>query len=179
VTGATVALTDELAASPLLPLRTKAIGTAIIEWTTALRSTTSNAQAVAALDAIAMRGESIADLGARIDARLDALARRAWHPDESDGAASRLEMTNRNLMALDRAWFDSKGLVGRPWWRNLALASDRESGYGALPLPLLAEAMEVGDDSAIADAMERTAEAIDRIATTLQEIDASMAGLNE
>lgn len=45
--------------------------------------------------------------------------------------------------AVDRALLDPAGIGGRPWFRNLTLASDRDSGYRAMALPGLADATDI------------------------------------
>jgi len=169
VTNATSALTAELAHAPLIPIRAESIGHSIVAWTTALRKRSDDERILRTLDALSLRGELIAELGAKVDARLD------------DAAASgRLEPELRReldamLMALDRSWYDSEGLAGRPWNRNLALAADRETGYGSDALPLVSAALQSGDPSRIESAMQRTADAMDRITATLQVLDESIA----
>ena len=60
---------------------------------------------------------------------------------------------------------------GRPWFRNEFSASDRDSGYGAVVLPRMAEAIRDGDQAALDEAVARyrtligrTADAANRIA---------------
>jgi N-acetylated-alpha-linked acidic dipeptidase len=67
-----------------------------------------------------------------------------------------------------------EGLVGRPWYRNLLFAADRNNGYANIALPGIAEAVEDGDrprvGREIADlaARVRTAAAhLDRATTLL------------
>jgi N-acetylated-alpha-linked acidic dipeptidase len=56
---------------------------------------------------------------------------------------------SRSLIAFDRAWIEPGGLPGRPWYRNEFAASDRDSGYGAVVLPALAEAIRDRDQPAL------------------------------
>ena len=61
---------------------------------------------------------------------------------------------SRSLIAFDRAWLEPGGLPGRPWYRNEFTASDRDSGYGAVVLPALAEAIRDRDQPALDRAIE-------------------------
>ena len=58
---------------------------------------------------------------------------------------------DRKARELDRAMLDPLGVPGRPWFRTLALASDRDSGYAATALPALAEAATPAEASSAAD----------------------------
>ena len=48
----------------------------------------------------------------------------------------------RRARAIDRALLDESGLPGRPWFRNLTIASDRDSGYKGTSLPALTDAQD-------------------------------------
>lgn len=48
----------------------------------------------------------------------------------------------RRARAIDRALLDESGLPGRPWFRNLTIASDRDSGYKGTLLPALTDAQD-------------------------------------
>ena len=68
----------------------------------------------------------------------------------------------RGLRQLVRAYLDDGGLDGRPWFRSLIAASDRNDGYAPCMLPLLAEAVADRDTDRIERAVERMAAAQDR-----------------
>ncbi|MBX3354277.1 MAG: M28 family peptidase [Phycisphaeraceae bacterium] len=168
VTRATLDLVERLAYQPLLPMRAGQIGHRVSAWASALLERVGDDPQRAALGAILHRGEALVTLAAPSDRWLD--AQRAL--GDAHGLDPQLtDEVNTLLMALERAWFDPAGLPGRPWTRNLALATDRSSGYRSEPLPLMAEAIRTGDSQALADAVERTADALDRIAVILQELD--------
>jgi len=186
VTNASLALVSELASARVLPLRAAAIGRAVERWGNALKKRTDDAAQQQAIDSLIMRGQALADLGARLDERLDELAAAESAPDaprletprletpQLDAPhldSPRLDTVNRLLMSLERAWYDHAGLPSRPWTRNLALAADRQSGYGATVLPLVAEALQNGDAAAFAEGVERTADALDRLGSLLQELE--------
>ena len=46
-----------------------------------------------------------------------------------------------DLWSLRRIWLSESGLVGRPWYRNLIAAPDRDAGYATSSWPLLREAI--------------------------------------
>ena len=56
---------------------------------------------------------------------------------------------NQGLRRLERVWSDGKGLPGRPWFQNLFATSNRDSGYGAVVLPLFREAIVDRDQVAL------------------------------
>lgn len=63
-------------------------------------------------------------------------------------------------MAIDRVWLNKEGVEGMPWFRNMLVATDPTSGYGAWPLPGLRAALESGDasnvDAALREVIDRT-----------------------
>jgi N-acetylated-alpha-linked acidic dipeptidase len=62
-------------------------------------------------------------------------------------AAAQADAANRHLMQVERAMTRPEGLRGRPWYRNLAFAADRENGYATLAFPSLIEAIRSGDSA--------------------------------
>lgn len=166
VTNASLALIASLANDPVLPLRSADLGRSAERWALALRERTQDMQQQTSIDALVMRSQAIAELGARLDERIDAIAAQGLALE-----SPRLDEINRRLMALERAWYDPAGLPSRPWTRNLALAADRESGYQVEALPLVSEALRSGDRAAFTVGVERTAEALDRLAMSLQQLE--------
>ncbi len=53
---------------------------------------------------------------------------------EQADASGTLSTINRDLMSATRGWARASGLPERPWYRNLLIASDPDSGYGAWAL---------------------------------------------
>jgi N-acetylated-alpha-linked acidic dipeptidase len=86
------------------------------------------------------------------------------------GDAEAVDRVNADLLAFERSWLDDAGLPGRPWFANTFAASDRDSGYGAVVLPLLAEAIRDRDQTALDDALERYRSTMDRIRTAATRI---------
>lgn len=66
-------------------------------------------------------------------------------PRDPKHLAASLAEANRLLRQAELALSRPTGLVGRPWFRNLIFASDRDNGYADIALPGLAEAMEDRD----------------------------------
>ena len=67
---------------------------------------------------------------------------------------------NQALIGLERNWLDEEGLPGRSWFKNVYCTSDRDSGYGAVVLPLLAEAIKDRDAQAASKAVGRLSERV-------------------
>ncbi len=93
------------------------------------------------------------------------------HPDAS------LSAINRELMTVDKALTREAGLAGRPWFRNLVFAADRDNGYSNVPLPSISEAIRDGDPeltaSELADVASRVSaarEILSSVARTLETI---------
>jgi N-acetylated-alpha-linked acidic dipeptidase len=108
-----------------------------------------------AIDALCARARRTAEAGARLDAAIVTAG-----PTLSPAARARVDAA---LVELDRAWIDPAGLDGRPWFRSLLAASDRDSGYAAVMLPLLAEAVDSGDAERVRAAAERYQRVFDRL----------------
>ncbi|HSC58092.1 MAG TPA: M20/M25/M40 family metallo-hydrolase [Gemmatimonadales bacterium] len=75
------------------------------------------------------------------------------------GASAALAEANLLLRQSEMALSRPEGLSGRPWFRNLMFAADRDNGYADIALPGLAEAMEDRDrprfDHEVADLASR------------------------
>jgi N-acetylated-alpha-linked acidic dipeptidase len=94
----------------------------------------------------------------------DFLARR--DPTASDRA--RLAAIDKALTAVERALLDPEGLPSRSWYRHTIYAPGADTGYDALPLPALAEALRAGDQAALDRAIEQLAAALARATAILQ-----------
>ena len=70
-----------------------------------------------------------------------------------------------------RVWVDEEGLPARPWYRNLLIATDPDTGYGAWQLPLLRHAAR--GDAPLDNALERRhLDVRRRITDAIESIDA-------
>ena len=157
VTRLTAEVVRRLADGPLLPLGVAATGSAVAGWLDPLIARTPDVECQAALRGLRLRAEALAQAGATVDAALS-----SGSPDPA--------RVNRLLMSLDRAWLDPVGLEGRPWFRSLLVASDRDSGYSAVVLPLVTEAVDSGEPARIKAACARTADALDRAMDVVSEL---------
>jgi N-acetylated-alpha-linked acidic dipeptidase len=81
------------------------------------------------------------------------------------GEVERVREVSKQLLAFERNWLDERGLTGRAWFANTFAASDRDSGYGAVVLPLVAEAIRDRDQTALDQAIQRYRMTIGRIRT--------------
>lgn len=77
---------------------------------------------------------------------------------------------NEILIGLERTWTDDEGLPGRPWFRNLYCTSDRDSGYGAVVLPLIDEAIDDRDPRALSRAIHRVTERVNALQRAVGEV---------
>src|SRR5262245_2874646 len=111
---------------------------------------------------------------AELDASVDRFARAARAMDERTGAllaagdvdrASAAAAT-RALMKTERALLDRDGIPGRPWYRHLIYAP--KPTYAPEVLPGIAEAVDAGDRTRLADQVARLAVALDRAAAILR-----------
>jgi hypothetical protein len=80
----------------------------------------------------------------------------------------------RGLRSMLQAYVDDAGLDGRPWFRSLIAASDRNDGYAPCMLPLLAEAVADRDMERLERAVERMAAAQDRAEQALRLIETGL-----
>jgi N-acetylated-alpha-linked acidic dipeptidase len=85
-------------------------------------------------DALNVFGQSAAAFATTRDSALSRSVPRA-----------RRERANSSLLGVERALTRTSGLQGRPWYRNLIYASDRDNGYATLPFPSVNEAIRSGD----------------------------------
>lgn len=158
LTGITAALVAELADSPLPPIDPVPAVAGLDRRLDAYEA--AAVEAGLAMDPVELRLE----IG-RARTACESAARRLQTVAADDRVV-------RSLIDFDRIWIDEEGLPGRPWFRNQFSASDRDSGYGAVVLPRLSEAIRDRDQSALDDAIERyrtllirIREAADRMAT--------------
>lgn len=91
------------------------------------------------------------------------------------GVEAALAEANRYLRQSEMALTRPEGLAGRPWFRNLMFAADRDNGYADIALPGIAEALEDKDrtrfDHEVADLAARVA----RSAELLRQATAALA----
>lgn len=148
----TANLATLLAFEAVLPIRSEAVARDAAEKLRTIPTTDDAAEPLAA------RLDELADRGAAIDGRLDALA-----ADPSALPPAMLESIDAALLALDRVWWDERGLFDRPWYRNLSIATDRFTGYGSTTMPIVAEPVADGDAERVREGLQRLEAAIGRL----------------
>ncbi len=148
-------LLARLGNAALLPLDYAAFGTRYAEAARALMVRAAERGLVLeGGDALVAGFDSLAAAGRRLAARDTA-------GPGAGGAGPGLDRVNRLLRAADREFVREAGLPGRPWARNLLVASDRDRGYATIVLPGVAEAVEDGDaPRAAAEAADLAARAV-------------------
>lgn len=78
------------------------------------------------------------------------------------------KQVNANLLETERQLTRSKGLVTRPWFRNLIYASDENNGYATMVLPSVNEAIRAGDQPVVGQELTDLAQRFDAATRTLQ-----------
>jgi N-acetylated-alpha-linked acidic dipeptidase len=74
------------------------------------------------------------------------------------------------LPRIEGAFLDQAGLPGRPWYRHLLNAPGEDTGYDALPLPAVAEAIRRGDAEAAQRAVGDVVAALGRATVMLETL---------
>jgi N-acetylated-alpha-linked acidic dipeptidase len=82
---------------------------------------------------------------------------------------ARLKRINDALIQTERALIDDRGLRGRPWYKHQIYAPGFYTGYAALPMPDLRQAIEDGRAGDMAEAANRITEAIKRATEVLKQ----------
>lgn len=155
VTRATNALLAVLADSPVVPLSAARHGSEAQRVLQALQVRAPDGAFAGAIAPLLARAVALAERGAQLDA---AIASAVPTLDPAERRA-----LSEALVALDRAWLDAEGLPERPWFRSLLAASDRDSGYAAVMLPLLAEAWDTREHARVQNAVERYGQVFARL----------------
>jgi N-acetylated-alpha-linked acidic dipeptidase len=83
------------------------------------------------------------------------------------GETARLGRLNRALPRVETAFLSEIGLPGRPWYRHPISAPGADTGYDALWLPAVAEALRAGDRAALDMALTELRASLLRAAATL------------
>jgi N-acetylated-alpha-linked acidic dipeptidase len=78
------------------------------------------------------------------------------------------KQVNASLLETERQLTRSKGLVTRPWFRNLIYASDENNGYATMVLPSVNEAIRAGDQLVVGQELTDLAQRFDAATRTLQ-----------
>ncbi|MDX6501241.1 MAG: N-acetylated-alpha-linked acidic dipeptidase [Blastocatellia bacterium] len=111
--------------------------------------------------------EDFADEAAKLDKRRRAEVIEVEKVSGGDSTA-RLQRINQALMQAERALTDDRGLRGRTWFTHQIYAPGFYTGYAALPLPDLRQAIEDRRGSDASEAAKRITEAIKRATEVLK-----------
>ena len=85
------------------------------------------------------------------------------------GDAGQLARLNHDLTAAERAFILPQGLPKRPWFRHSIYAPGEYTGYAAVVIPGVNEAIDAGDAATVEQQLVALAAAINRAAQTLQD----------
>ena len=85
------------------------------------------------------------------------------------GDRARLARLNRALVETEQALLAPEGLAGRPWFRNTIYAPGTYTGYAAVVLPGVREAMDKRDWQTAKKEMQALEAALGRAKTKLEE----------
>jgi N-acetylated-alpha-linked acidic dipeptidase len=158
------ALVADLADSAIVPLDPRAV---VVELHRRLPRLKAAAEAVALpldIRPLEQAVVELASIAAAVGLGLDSAS--VDHPNR--------QRVNRAVIALERSWLEEEGLPGRPWFRNTYCTSNRHSGYGAVVLPLLAEAIEDRDPLAAKKAVLRYEGRVRALSAALEAIEAML-----
>ncbi len=161
----TSAIAARLANAPLLPLDPAA-------QTRAVLKTMRQMNGELPLEPLIVRAEVIADRADRVHDRLVLLAASGAFRDHE------LQRANALLRRIDRAWLDEQGLPGRPWYKNLTVSPDPESGYSSWVMPALRDAKGWGPERAgeVASVLSQHDAALSRVEQAITELEALISG---
>jgi N-acetylated-alpha-linked acidic dipeptidase len=112
--------------------------------------------------------DDFAEEAAKIDKRRHTEVLEVEKGSSGDSIA-RLQRLNDALMQTERALIDDRGLHGRTWFKHQIYAPGFYTGYAALPLPDLRQAIEDGRRDDASEAAARIIEAIRRATEVLKQ----------
>lgn len=90
-------------------------------------------------------------------------------------SSAKARVVNAQLREAERRLARPTGLVGRPWYRNLLYAADRDNGYADVPLPGISEALRDHDNARLANEVNDLAS---RIGEVTARVDSATALLH-
>jgi N-acetylated-alpha-linked acidic dipeptidase len=91
------------------------------------------------------------------------VAREEWLQHDVQYGAPRTAALNSELIGLEKAFIDERGLQDRPWSRSLYAAPDPFSGYASWMLPGLRYEIETRDGSGVAEWQDRYVDALEEL----------------
>ena len=91
-------------------------------------------------------------------------------------STSTTKRVNAALLEVERQLTRPRGLVTRPWFRNVIYASDENNGYSTMVFPSVNEAIRVGDQAAAGRELSDLAQRFDAAARSLRSATALLGG---
>jgi len=91
-------------------------------------------------------------------------------------AAGGNSAVDTELMKVEHALTDPKGLPNRPWFENMVYAPGFYTGYGVKTLPAVREAIEQKDWAIVDEQIARTSAAIEREVQVLKQATKTLSG---
>jgi N-acetylated-alpha-linked acidic dipeptidase len=153
-----------LAEAELLPFLYARYADRIDRWLTeGERNADAAGGALAAIDFAAARDALIAFR--RAVTAFDATAAATL----GKGAVRAVADANARLVRVEASFLEPAGLRGRPWYRHVLNAPGSDTGYDALPLPELAEAIRADDAAGATAALTRIEAALRRATGVLRQ----------
>jgi N-acetylated-alpha-linked acidic dipeptidase len=165
ITREAVAIAALAAQTPVPGWRVQDLGRGLVAHLDALLKRCENESMRRRLETLRPAMEAMVVRGELIDAAI------AANPELNRQDDLRVR---RGLRSMLQAYVDDAGLDGRPWFRSLIAASDRNDGYAPCMLPLLAEAVADRDMERLERAVERMAAAQDRAEQALRLIETGL-----
>jgi N-acetylated-alpha-linked acidic dipeptidase len=149
----------ELAQSDVVPFDHRALADELLRLSAAARDSALKLGMVGApWDRLTNEAKTLRAVGDTFQSR----SARASRFDET-----RLGRVNEESRQAERSLARPEGLNGRPWYRNLLYAADRDNGYADVPLPGIAEALRDKDAGRlsfeVADLAQRVADVRGRV----------------
>jgi N-acetylated-alpha-linked acidic dipeptidase len=163
VTRIALAIAGLVAQSDRPTWRVAPVGEACLRHLEGVIAVTQDPSMRAQLERLRPGFQAIATRGMQVDAMLD-----------RDVPIAKVDQVQSGLHAFLQAFIDPAGLDGRPWFRSLVAASDRDDGYAPCMLPLVAEAVRDRDATRVAAAVTRMEAAQQRALKAIDGLEATL-----
>jgi len=84
-------------------------------------------------------------------------------------AVRRIRAVNKKLVGFEKGFISKDGIPDREWYKHLAIAPGKWLGYGATPLPALAEAIQYAKNATLAQSeVGRLTDLLDNLADNIR-----------
>jgi N-acetylated-alpha-linked acidic dipeptidase len=131
-------LLGRLGNADLLPFDHQALGSYLTALVSRVERNDSSPMLQTDFRLLRMAAKGLAQAAARFNTARDIVL-------ADGGKEPRLVTVNTAIRRLEQQFAREKGLVGRPFQRNLIFAADRDNGYANIPLPGISEALRDRD----------------------------------